>query len=440
MNKKTSFAPTDSRHWLEKVKRNSNGATYGVQIQFQGTRKRFPLYTGNKHEAAKKAAEIYIEISKSGGGWDKALDKFKPHLAKNSDPTFGDVFAALEGQASVRSQTLGEYTRSCRKIVSSVKGIDGGTAKFDHVNGGREAWLAKVDSVKISEITPSLVRTWRDEFINEKSDGLTDSKKKHQAKVSSNTFIRNAKCLFSADLLIRLKDKGLILCSPLPFHDEDGHSKKMMNRIDPAKLKYKSTFDFGNLILKAREELAPDPKLRNQWLAFLFCGLAGLRREEVDKLLWENIDLETGLLTIASTEHHELKNSASEDGIQLDPEFIELLRGHRANAKGKFVLWSLKTDAKGYRCNRDLNQLVKWLRASGVDSTKPLHALRKECASHLYETQGLDVASKYLRHADITTTARFYADTSKKKVITGLGKHLVDNSENVLPINESKTA
>ena len=38
-------------------------------------------------------------------------------------------------------------------------------AKFDYVNGGREAWLAKVEGLSLGRLTTEVVSLWRNQYI-----------------------------------------------------------------------------------------------------------------------------------------------------------------------------------------------------------------------------------------------------------------------------------
>ena len=57
---------------------------------------------------------------------------------------------------------MSDYARAFRKIVSDIFGIDGGNAKYDYRTGGREAWLNKVNRIKLSQITPEKIQKWRE--------------------------------------------------------------------------------------------------------------------------------------------------------------------------------------------------------------------------------------------------------------------------------------
>ena len=76
-----------------------------------------------------------------------------------------------------------------------------------------------------------------------------------------------------------------------------------------------------------------------------------------------------------------------------------------------------------YRCDPVFDRLSQWLRSKGVKANKPLHELRKEIGALIATEHGIYAASRFLRHSDITTTARHYAD-HKARISVGLGKLL----------------
>ena len=58
-----------------------------------------------------------------------------------------------------------------------------------------------------------------------------------------------------------------------------------------------------------------------------------------------------------------------------------------------------------------------------MTANKPLHEMRKEIGALVATEHGIYAASRFLRHSDITTTARHYAD-HKARISVGLGKLL----------------
>jgi len=62
-------------------------------------------------------------------------------------------------------------------------------------------------------------------------------------------------------------------------------------------------------------------------------------------------------------------------------------------------------------------RLTDWLRTKGVDARKPLHELRKELGALVTAEHGIYAASRVLRHADVSTTARHYSDLKTRPVV-----------------------
>lgn len=76
-----------------------------------------------------------------------------------------------------------------------------------------------------------------------------------------------------------------------------------------------------------------------------------------------------------------------------------------------------------YRCALVFDALNEWLRQHGVTTNKPLHTLRKELGALVTTKHGIFAAKDMLRHSDISTTARHYAD-HKARISVGLGRLL----------------
>jgi hypothetical protein len=144
---------------------------------------------------------------------------------------------------------------------------------------------------------------------------------------------------------------------------------------------------------------------------------------------------------LEETEHLHLKTAESAAEITIDPEVLSELEGFEAKKKSPFIVESIvvfkrgkkqivhvrkpRPQAKGryYRCEPVFMELYKWLVEKNVKSNKPLHELRKEIGALIATEHGIFAASTFLRHSDITTTARHYAD-HKTRITVGLGKYL----------------
>jgi integrase len=203
-------------------------------------------------------------------------------------------------------------------------------------------------------------------------------------------------------------------------------------------MRYSSKIDAGELMRDGQQELAM--RHPEQWKILLLALGAGLRRGEIDALLWRQVDFDRGIIRIETTEVFQPKSAKSAGAVEIDKELVAILRGYHAIAKTEFVIETdveAKPSAK-YSRNRAtpaFNGLCEWLRSKGLEGLKPIHTLRKEFGSLICQQAGLYAASRALRHADVGITARHYLD-QKERVTVGLGAML--KPENVTPMNAGK--
>jgi len=180
------------------------------------------------------------------------------------------------------------------------------------------------------------------------------------------------------------------------------------------------------LIAAAKEELKPsEPEVYKAFLLGLF---AGMRRAEIDLLEWRMLDREKHVIRLQETEWLKLKTEDSAGEITVDTEVLNELFEFKQASTSQFVITSdrpARNDSARvyYRCEQVFERLNDWLRSKGVTANKPLHELRKEIGALVATQHGIYAASRFLRHSDITTTARHYAD-HKARISVGLGKLL----------------
>ena len=122
-------------------------------------------------------------------------------------------------------------------------------------------------------------------------------------------------------------------------------------------MRYQSNFDPGHLIRAAQEELP-----REQFKIFLPAMMAGLRRNEIDKLEWSAFDWDRNVISIRATAYFSPKSEDATGDVEVDPEVMELFRGYQANASGDFVIESKvspRPDAaySHYRSQREFEPL-----------------------------------------------------------------------------------
>jgi integrase len=416
---------SDVRYWREAIFQPSythdgtrcNVGHYAVKLQYAGRRETIPLGAANRENAAQKAREIYRYLQSNG--WDETLLKFKPksRWLSSAATTVGEFSEQVQSVWTGKPKTLGDYIRAFRKIVSDIFEIDGGKSKFDYRAGGRESWLQKVDRIRLREITPDNIQKWKVDFLRRAG---SNSAKRRSASISVNSLLRQAKSLFAPGILKFVK----LDLSTSPFEGVQFEPRRSM--------RYQSSIDLGKLIRAAQEELP-----REQFKIFLLAIMAGLRRNEIDKLEWNAFDWTRGIISIKATAYFSPKSEDSTGDVEIDPEVMELFRGYRATASGDFVIESRvspRPDAaySHYRCQREFEAMNKWLQAHGVEGNRPLHTLRKEFGSQVCAKHGIYAASRALRHSDIAITSQHYLD-KRQSMVVGLGS-LLNSATNVVPI------
>lgn len=404
-----SYAKSDARYWLVpgRLFKDHDVPDYSCRFSFKGRRVQVCLNTPNHREAAKKAAELYGKIVNEG--WEVGLATYRPEENPGNPTcaTVGDLIEAALRISSARRQSLDTYVKAFRRIVSEIKGITE-ERKFDSLGGGTAKWREKVDAVALDSITPVDILAWKNAKLRAAEADLLA---KRRTTVTVNSTIRNAKALFGRKILPFLQ-QTLQLPDPLPFEGVSLEKSPSM--------RYVSKIDAFAILGRAKEEMADaDPEAFKVLILALVCGL---RRSEIDNLLWRAFDFANSVLRVEASEFHELKSEDSAGEIDLDAETVALFRGHRSKSPTSiFVIESPnkprnQTKSRGYRCDSIFNRVLTWLRAQGVGGLKPLHTMRKEIGSIIASEHGIFEASRYLRHSDIRITSAIYAD--KKKVVT----------------------
>jgi len=415
-----TFAKSDKRYWLKsgKLFKWAGTNTYSCRLSHQRERECFGLGTSNQAAAATQAVKIYEYLFQHG--MKATVEEFKPKAAVQADvSTVGDWIKAVESHCTLFPNTQQNYVSAVRKLAGDIGTLPRNKSRFSYKDGGTKEWREAVDKVPLKLLESAQVNSWQVSYRKGKAAN-PDAQKR--ALNSARATVRNAKALFGVKIAKVLRDvAGLTLPEPLPMHDvnlTELFGKKTKNR-------YQSRIDAEKLLRLAGDELAgSQPEAFKVFVLALCCGL---RKREIDCLLWSQVDLEAGVIRIEATEHFRPKSEDSAGEVDLDPELLPLLRGWRASAAGEFVIEGKdSTDFKSrvsYRCEGVYAVLYAWLRQHGVKATKALHELRKEAGALVAQSAGIYAASRLLRHSDIRVTADFYAD-KKQRISTGLGSLL----------------
>ena len=439
-NQTRSYPKDDSRYWLPRLfkPRNDRGDEsphYSMRIALKGRRMAFALGTGNKEAGAKRACGIYADLQKLGTVATLAKHRTQKREIPVEAATVGVWILAAEKVFDGKPSTFGGYARCLRAIVSDVLAVAKTKKRFGRTQA--KNYRRSIDEIPLASLTPQALQAWRIQFV--KRAGANPMKQR-AARISCNSMLRQARSLFSKKTVKFVA--GVAVPSPLPFAGVEFYPRENM--------RYQSKIDPAALIRTAQKELqATEPEV---FKAMLLAIGAGLRRGEIDRLLWRQIDFDAGVIHVETTEAGGLKSAESSGDVEIDKTLATLLRGLHAKAKGIYVIECGEEEAdkakakepasrawgQRYRADGVLNRLNGWLRANGVQSYKPLHTLRKEAGSMIATKSGIYAASRFLRHADIQVTSMHYAD-HKERVTVDMGA-LVEPVKRAKPSRARKAA
>ena len=312
-----------------------------------------------------------------------------------------------------RATTFGTYCSSLRQIAANIAKVKFGKEKYAPTNEGNKKWRAKVDVVPLTALTDDAIHQWKLSYLRPHQGSPAAL---GRAINSVNAHIRNARSLFTPKALERARTK-LTLPDPLPFSKVKLEKRRIATR-------YKSRIDAEALLRAAKTELYEVPCRSEVFKMFCLGLLCGMRKREIDTLLWTSVDFEKGVIRIEETKYFRPKSEESGAEIDLAPELVTILKEYQKKATGEFVIESeneprYHISRANYRATRDFKALYAWLNVKGVSAMKKLHELRKECGSVIANSLGIFAASRALRHSDIRITSQYYSD-KKVRITTGL--------------------
>lgn len=385
--------------------RGEQSPHFSMKIQFRGKRVAFTLGTSNQEAAAMRAAAIYGDLLTLGV--DGTLAKHRP--TKREDvSTLGAWIEAARLVFDKSQTTFDAYARAARNIAADILEVERTKKRFGRKGG---TFRQQADLTPVSIFTERAVQEWKIRYVKER--GGSNPARQRAARISCNSALRMARSLFQEDIAK--------LLPPLDMDERPFAKVKFYPR---ESMKYHSKIDPTILLGKAQADLG---KTNSEAFKILLLALgAGLRRGEIDRLLWRQINLDAGEIHIEVTEAGALKSADSTAKVAIDMTLCGLLRGYKAKAASQFVIdggtgeGGSRAWGQRYRCQGAFDSLLAWLRLNGVDERRALHTLRKEAGSIIATKSGIYAAASFLRHSDINVTALHYAD-HKDRVSIDLG-------------------
>jgi integrase len=406
---------TDIKFWEARVFRynpKDRNALFYVKLQSAGRRDTFCTHAITRSQAASVAKAIYMELRTLG--WAATLKKHKPEAEPESTATVGEFLERISRQFIGQNRTIEDYCRSFRRVVADIFEVPRDEKRYDYFNGGRLEWVGKVNAIRLVDITPEKIQSWRIGYLDRVGDDLD---KRRSAQTSLNTVLRQCRSLFSSK---RLELINFDLPIESPF-------RKV--KLEPeGDARYRSTIDAAKLVTSALVDLAGEPELLK---VFILAVCAGLRRNEIDKLQWSAFDWVSSSIHVGPTRYLHVKSQKSIGDVDLDPETCALFRGYYARRQTDFVIESVvepqpRAGYSHYRCSKIFAKLAQWLRSRGITGRTPIHTLRKEFGSLVAQQFGVHSASLALRHSDISITSKHYVG-KKARTVVGLGHLLKQN-------------
>jgi integrase len=415
----------DSRYWRSRIFRpiNDRGEAsphYTMRLQFRGRRMAFSLGTGNAEAAARIAASIYGDFLTLG--ITGALAKHRPQKRVENIATVGEWIEAARSVAAANPATFACYAASLRKIVGDVLRVKRSKKRFGPKKGGAKDYRNAIDAASLEILSGPAIQKWRMEYVKR----VKTPAEQRSRMTSCNSTLRQARSLFG---------KKIVRFVPLPESTPFQHVEFFPRQ----SAKYFSRIDAKALLTQARDELAE--KDSPAFLVVLLALAAGLRKGEIDTLCWHQIDFERGVIRVEYTDTASLKSADSRGEVPIDASVVELLRGFRARASGRFVIEGgdgvsgPRMWGRNYRVQNVFDRVTAWLRKNGVTARKPLHELRKELGALITAEHGIYAASRVLRHADLSTTAAHYTDLKTRPTIP-VGEWLIP--DNVVPMKRNR--
>ncbi len=386
------YSKDSTKHWLTRLKKRRNSPDWHIRVSHQNTQHWVNLKTGNKSVAADRALAFWRSLSESDS-WETARRAIGQVYRPKGVATVGEWIEVF-GQTfvDVDPRTVGVYAGCLRTIVADIAKVT--HEAFPH----REDWREAVNQVSLSMLTKGAVES----YMLRRLKGVS-REELFRARRSLHTCLRNARNLFTEK---RRTEVPLTLPSPPPFEGVD---------IKPWKAqRYHSEINLELLMVAGESELPHD-----QLLVLVLASCAGLRKEEMDRLSWAQVNFEGPSITIKPTQFYKPKSESSIRIVPIADDVADLLR--KDPNPGEFVLPgpfpNLGANYYHYRANQTFLALGKWLRQKGVTATQPIHALRKEYGSQINKVAGLKAASDLLGHAEIGITASTYVESRERVVI-----------------------
>ena len=114
-------------------------------------------------EAAAKAKEIYAMLV---GAWMGCCARqVQAGDGEKGFATVGAFLEELRGHWAGKPKTFEDYSQKfLHDAGGDFRHRVGDASRFDHIDGGREKWIARLDAIRLDRVTPARVKRWKHRF------------------------------------------------------------------------------------------------------------------------------------------------------------------------------------------------------------------------------------------------------------------------------------
>ena len=136
----------------------------------------------------------------------------------------------------------------------------------------------------------------------------------------------------------------------------------------------------------------------NAMIVLMALGI-GMRRSEIEAAIpdWFSRQSDKVLVHIREEDHFQTKTGES-GVVPISISLYETLMRLRGESESVYFVASDSDKVGAGRIWERVRVVNHWLKEKGLNNRKPLHALRKECGSHVAKSMGILEASKVLRN------------------------------------------
>ena len=376
------------RHPFSRDEKVVLAENYTYRVKRHG--KSYYFNVGKDLKAAKKLTdEIAIFLAQKTATVEEAIVRFSPEKLPPARsvhqciPTIAEIIERYESVTPhLRPATVRDNICALRRIAAFIKGFPPNGKAMTKVK--REKWRSEVESLHVDRITPEQLERFRSSML---AAAKNDLSKKARAVTTNNFYLRSAGSIFSQKLLKHYTDFNLSLVNPF----------KEVGRLQEPPHRYTSDVNVLKLATAAESELKTQHP--GAYVAFVLSLHCGMRRSEIDGLIWSQVDFENRHIWIRTTEVFSPKAKNSENRIDAPDKVFKVLKAFRPlSITPPYVLPGTQPKLPP-RCKHIFRTLLSWLRKNGVNHVQALHALRKEAGSLMYsQTGSIDKTAEFLRN------------------------------------------